>query len=137
MTVTFNTSPENLHYFGNTLHKSKSGTISGGSKYINETVDMNFKSGKTKKITSVLRKNGKDFSDIYSNIYRTHTKEGSSLKVIEKLSKNGNATKTYALGGVRRLKISHKAGRLAGVTLYNSKGLKFGFSLPKLLKAVF
>lgn len=134
MDVNFNAAPIVSHNIGDTLLQSKSGTISQGKRFINESRDINFKTGKVKQITGVLEKQGNYFSDIYSNIFRRHSTIGSQFAKVEKLAKNGNATKTFLFGGLRRLKMSYNAGKLSGITLYNSKGLKLG---GKLLRALF
>ncbi len=133
MAVSFNTTPILSQNIGETLLQSRSGAISGGERFINESHEINFKTGKTKQITAVLNKQGDYFSDIYSNIFRKHSKVGSPFAIVEKYARNGNGTKTLLFNGSRRLKLSYDAGKFAGITLYNSKGLKLG---AKFLKAL-
>jgi len=135
MTVNFNTAPMTSYNIGNVLCQSKSGAIANGTRFLNQSSSINFKTGRNKLITGVLEKQGKDFADIYSYIFRAGSKIGSSFSKVEKLARNGNASKTFLVNGIRRLKISHKAGKLAGITLYNSKGVKLGLNfLKKIVK---
>lgn len=133
MAVSFNSAPITTSEIGNTMLQSRSGAISGGNRFINESREVNFKTGRFKNITGVLEKQGNNYSDIYSHIFRSHVKVGNPLGKVEKYARNGNGTKTFLFNGIRRLKLSYKSGKFAGLTLYNSKGLKLG---EKLLKAL-
>ena len=60
----------------------------------------------------------------------------SPFGITERVAKNGNNTRTYSINGIRRLKISNKACKFVGITLYDSKGLKLGSHIKKFFKAL-
>lgn len=136
MITAYQNAPVQSYVAGDSIAHHRSGTIANGQKFINDSISTNCKNGKRTAIIGLLEKNGQDFSDIYSNIFRRKTRIGSPFGVTERLARNGNNTRTYTINGIRRLKIARKSEKFAGITLYNLKGLKLGSALKKFFKAL-
>lgn len=136
MITTFKDSPIYSYNIGSCVTHYREGTIAGGQKFINESFTTDYKNCKRKEITGLIEKQGDSFPDIYSNFFRRKLKFNSPFGVTERLARNGNNTRTYSINGIRRLKIARKSEKFAGITLYNSKGLKLGSALKKFFKAL-
>lgn len=136
MITTFKDSPIYSYNIGSCVTHYREGTIAGGQKFINESFTTDYKNCKRKEITGLIEKQGDSFPDIYSNFFRRKFKFNSPFVITERVAKNGNNTRTYSINGIRRLKISNKACKFVGITLYDSKGLKLGSHIKKFFKAL-